>query len=96
MNLIKGGSAKSKIFMVFIIIIIITVFLTQLGLVYLKFKREEVLKNGIHINVVPLFYPMLDRLNQVSIQGHYNKNAFQNSLYHHLMAKFFHKCPFSV
>ena len=62
MNFIKGGSAKSKIFMIFIIIIIITIFLTQLGLVYLKFKREEVLRKWDTYKCSPIILPIAGKI----------------------------------
>ena len=53
-----GGSARSKIFMIFVIILLLTWFLTQLGIVYIKFKREQVLKKWETYKCSPIIMPL--------------------------------------
>ena len=62
MDFKNGGSAKSKIFMIFIIILLLTWFLGKLGMIYIKFKKEEILKKWETYKCNPIIIPIAGKI----------------------------------
>ena len=55
-------SVKSKILTIFILILFLTWFLSQLGLIYVKFKKERILKKWETYKCSPIIIPIADKI----------------------------------
>ena len=58
----KGGTAKPKILTIFIIMLLASFFLKEMGLTYVKFKKEEVVKKWDVYKCSPIIIPIADKI----------------------------------